>query len=143
MEMTITFPGGKKVNALYASHTIKTDQDVAGGGEGSAPEPFALFLASIGTCVGIYVLTFCQTRGIPTECLKLIQSHEFDPEDNTLKKIRIEIHVPPGFPEKYYKALARTANLCSIKKTMMNPPEFEIETRPARKMREEEKLTSP
>jgi len=55
--MIISFGGGKKVNADYRGFTIQTDQSVNGGGEESAPEPFALFLASIGTCAGIYV--FC------------------------------------------------------------------------------------
>ncbi|MCK5331318.1 MAG: osmotically inducible protein OsmC, partial [Candidatus Marinimicrobia bacterium] len=62
MDMKITFPGGKKINAEYNGQIIKTDQAVASGGNGSAPEPFDLFLASIGTCAGIYVLGFCQQR---------------------------------------------------------------------------------
>ena len=67
MEMKITFPGGEKVNAEINSRVIPTDQPVEGGGEGSAPSPFDYFLASLGTCAGIYVLSFCQQRQIATE----------------------------------------------------------------------------
>ncbi|MHC4777916.1 MAG: OsmC family protein, partial [Planctomycetota bacterium] len=69
MEIQITFPGGKKVEAQLKEYRILTDQPVKEGGEGSAPAPFDLFLASIGTCGAYYVLTFCQTRKIPTEGL--------------------------------------------------------------------------
>ena len=50
MELTVTFPGGKKVNAEFKGFTIKTDQPQTNGGDGTAPSPFDLFLASIGTC---------------------------------------------------------------------------------------------
>ena len=52
----ITFPGNKKVDAEFNGFTIKTDQPVNQGGVGSAPTPFETFLASLGTCAGIYVL---------------------------------------------------------------------------------------
>ncbi len=67
MEMEITFPAGARVNAHFGSFTINTDQSPQGGGKGSAPSPFATFLASIGTCAGIYVLSFLKQRGLPTE----------------------------------------------------------------------------
>ena len=74
MNIEITFGAGKKVNAHVKNHIIKTDQSLSAGGEGSAPEPFTLFLASIGTCAGIYVKSFCDQRGIPSENIKLLQT---------------------------------------------------------------------
>ena len=62
MDMQISFSGGKKVDATYKGFTIKTDQPKDEGGNGTAPEPFSLFLASIGTCTGIAKnVTFQQT----------------------------------------------------------------------------------
>jgi len=46
MDMKISFPSGKKVDADYKGFTIKTDQPRHGGGDGSAPEPFSLFIKS-------------------------------------------------------------------------------------------------
>ncbi|HSO23567.1 MAG TPA: hypothetical protein VLT81_11690, partial [Chondromyces sp.] len=60
--MTVRFPGGARVEADYNGFEIATDQARDSGGEASAPEPFDLFLASIATCAGIYVLRFCQKR---------------------------------------------------------------------------------
>ncbi len=53
MEMEVFFPGGRKVNSYYKGYTVETDQPEKDGEEGSAPEPYDLFLASIGTCAGI------------------------------------------------------------------------------------------
>lgn len=126
MEMRISFPGGKKVDAELGQQVIRTDQRVAGGGEGSAPEPYALFLASLGTCAGVYVLGFCQSRGLPTEGIELVQTNTFDPETRRLARVAIDIQVPPSFPEKYLDALKRVANRCAVKKALMDPPELEI-----------------
>ena len=129
MDITITIPGGKRVDAHYRDFHIRTDQSVMSGGEGSAPAPFMLFLASIGTCAGIYIVDFCQSRGIPLDGVKLIQRHERNKETRRFEKISVEIQVPKDFPEKYHKALIRAADLCGVKKTIMNPPEIVTELR--------------
>jgi len=128
MDMKITFPGGKKVNAEIDGFTHETDQAVVSGGEGSAPEPFSTFLASIGTCTGIYVLRFCQERDINTDGLEIIQSMNFNPFSGMIDKIKLNIILPEGFPEKYKKAVIKSANLCAVKKHMEKPPQFEMVT---------------
>jgi len=126
MNMEICFPGGKKVDALYKGFTIKTDQPKDEGGEGTAPEPFSLFLTSIGTCTGVYILSFCQQRNISTDGLKMIL--KFDKNDNTsmINKISIEIQVPKYFPDNYKNAIIKTANLCTVKKHLERPPLIDI-----------------
>ncbi len=128
MEMEITFPGGKRVDAQYRGFTIPTDQSVKNGGKGSAPEPFNYFLSSIGTCAGIYVLSFCQQRNIPADKIRLVQRMEDTPDGKMVGKIIIEIKLPPEFPEKYRKAVVSSANLCAVKKHFEKPPKFSIIT---------------
>ncbi len=127
-EMLVTFPGGKKVDAYYDGFHIQTDQPLLGGGEGSAPEPYTLFLASIATCAGIYVKSFCDHRGIPADGITLVQRMHYDPAQRKMTKIDIEISVPRDFPEKYRKPLARAAGQCAVKHTMEDPPEFDVTT---------------
>lgn len=128
MEMQITFPGGKRVDATLMGKTIHTDQAKENGGDGSAPEPYATFLASLGTCAGIYVLEFCRARNLPTEGISLVQHHDFHPVTHKLQNVRIEIRLPEGFPEKYRKAVQRAADLCAVKRTILDPPEFDVVT---------------
>lgn len=126
-EITVSFPGGKRVDASFDGFRVETDQSEKNGGAGAAPEPFELFLASLATCAGIYVLGFCQKRDIPTDGIRLVQQHERDAEGKILT-INIRIEVPTAFPEKYHEALVRVAAKCAVKKTIESPPQFAIET---------------
>jgi len=126
--MEITFDGKKVISAHNHGHIIKTDQPLDNGGNNSAPAPYDLFLASIGTCAGIYVKSFCDNRNIPTEGIKIIQSHEWDKETGLPVTIRIDIKLPAGFPDKYKASLIHVADLCKVKKTIISPPKFEIIT---------------
>ena len=128
MDMEITFPGGKRVDADYKDFIIKTDQPTFAGGDNSAPAPFDYFLVSIGTCAGIYVLSFCQQRGIATDGIKIIQRMVRDEQRKQIEVISLELKLPPDFPEQYKEALIRTAELCTVKKYIQNPPKFEIYT---------------
>jgi len=129
MEMTIDFPGGAKVDAHFGPFSVQTDQPIQGGGDNSAPTPFEIFLSSIGTCAGIYVLGFCRQRDLPTDGIRIVQHVQSNPTTGMIDKIRLEILVPPSFPKQYYSALIRSAELCKVKKTLENPPQFEIVTK--------------
>ncbi len=129
MDILIDFPGGARVDAHFRVHEVMTDQPANGGGEDSAPSPFELFLASIGTCAGIYVLGFCRQRNLPTEGIRIIQRNHGNRATGMLDSIELEIQVPPSFPKQYHSALIRSAELCKVKKTLENPPRFEVTTK--------------
>ena len=124
--MEIVLDEGKKVNADYNGHIIRTDQPLDVNGDNSAPAPFDLFLASIGTCAGFYVKVFCNKRGIPTDNIKLVQTMEYDEVTRMVEKIKIDIRLPLDFPEKYKDAVINAANLCAVKKHIHTPPDFEV-----------------
>jgi ribosomal protein S12 methylthiotransferase accessory factor len=120
MEMTIEFPGGDQVAARFDGLEVVTNQD------GSAPAPFDLFLASIGTCAGFYVSRFCRQRGIPTDGLRLRQRISADPTTKMVDRIDLDIELPPGFPEQYRDAVIRAAKLCAVKRHLESPPRIEV-----------------
>ena len=127
MEMLIDFPGGSRVDAHFGPFTIPTDQPPAA----SAPTPFAVFLSSIGTCAGIYVLGFCRQRNLPTDGIRIIERIHSNPMNGMVEKIDLEIQVPESFPEKYRPSLINSAELCAVKKHLEKPPKFEITTKVA------------
>lgn len=128
LEIEVKHTGGKKVVANVGKFVIETDQAVDSGGDGSAPEPFMYFLASLATCAGIYVVGFCEARDIPTDGIRILQDHIFDEKTGKLTDVKMQLVVPPEFPEKYHKAVARVAGMCTVKKVTQNPPEYHIET---------------
>ena len=128
MDITVDFPGGARVDARFGSFTVHTDQPKAEGGEDTAPAPFELFLASLATCAGYYVIGFCKTRNISTEGIRLVQRIERNSATKMVEKILIEIRIPKEFPEVYKSAVIRAAEKCFVKKHLEHPPAFEIST---------------
>ncbi len=126
MPIQIHFPGGVAVAAQLDSFEVLTDQPVAAGGGGSAPSPYDLFLASIGTCAGFFALRFCQQRDLATEGLSLSLDYQRNPETKALEQIAIHIKLPAGFPEKYRRAIIKATDQCSVKKALLDPPEISV-----------------
>ncbi len=134
MNMEIQFPGGVAVDARFKGFTVHTDQPEASGGGGAAPSPFDLFLASIGTCAGLYALRFCQQRSLSTEGLAVRLATEKNEGESRVARLRIDLELPEGFPEKYRDAIVRAVDHCTVKRHIFEPPEFTvnlIETRAA------------
>jgi ribosomal protein S12 methylthiotransferase accessory factor len=131
MEMMVTFPGNLKVDAEFGGFTVHTDQPVAAGGDGSAPAPFSLFLASIGTCAGIYLLSFLKQRGLDTQHAGVTMRTAQDPETGLVGTVELDLHLPADFPEKYNAAVVRAVELCAVKRHLADPPEFAVTTRAA------------
>jgi ribosomal protein S12 methylthiotransferase accessory factor len=120
MPIEIYFDGDKQVNAVIDGFTVKTDQPVRAGGKNSAPTPFNLFIASVGTCAGIYVKGFCDQRGIPADNVTLTLDYIYDQLQKLITKFIIRIHVPADFPSQYDAALIKSAALCAVKRHL-NP----------------------
>lgn len=126
MELTVTFDGNKKINAHINGHIIKTDQPIQGGGDGTAPSPYELFLASLGTCAGIYVKGFLDSRSLSSDGVTLTQRHAFDPATHRLTNVELAVSLPPEIPEKYHSAIIRAASMCAVKKTFADPPQIDV-----------------
>jgi len=126
MEIVIDLPGKARVDAHVGPYTIMTDQPPQGGGDGSAPTPFAMFLSTLGTCAGIYVLGFCRQRGLPTEDIHIVERVHSNPTTGMVEHIDLDIQLPPNFPEKYKDAVIRAADQCLVKKHLETPPEIKV-----------------
>jgi putative redox protein len=127
MEMEVTFPGGVAVDASFGGFTVHTDQPTDSGGGNAAPSPFSLFFASLAPCAGFYALRFCQVRQIDITGLGLTMKIERS-DEGRIATVRIELRLPPGFPEKYKGAIVRAVDGCTVKRTVLDPPKFEIVT---------------
>jgi ribosomal protein S12 methylthiotransferase accessory factor len=125
MEMNVTFPKGKQVKASFEGFSVLTDQPRPEG-EGAAPTPFNLFLASIGTCVGYFVLSYCEHHGVPSERLRVTMHTDRNTSSHLVEDIIITVHVPQDFPEKYEAGVIRAAGSCLVKRHMEHPPKFSV-----------------
>ncbi len=129
MELEMTFPGGVAVETRVGGFSVRTDRPTGDGGENSAPSSHALFFASIGTCAGFYALRFCQVRKIDTAGLGVRMFVERDESSGKVATIRIEVKLPPEFPERYQGAIERAIVGCAVLRTLVDPPALEITVR--------------
>ncbi len=125
MEISVEFGEGRVVETAIGDHVVRTDQPVKDGGGGTAPSPSDLFLVSIAACAGYYVLNFCLERKIATAGSGVIMRTSTNEKTRLMDNIRIEIKLPPGFPEKYEKAVVRAVDLCWVKKNIETAPAFD------------------
>ena len=113
--------------------TIETDQPAQGGGDGSAPAPFDLFLASIGTCAGIFALGFMQQRGIDPRGRQAHHARRNStPTAASSARSNCSSSCPADFPEKYRDAIVNAMKLCTVKKHLQQPPFAITRSRPTR-----------
>jgi putative redox protein len=123
--LIITLPGGRRSDAQIGRHEIQTDQPIEKGGQDSAPSPFDLFLASIGTCAGIFVQGFCAKRSIPYEGVRIVERPEYDAQ-GTLVAVDLQLQLPSSFPERYRAAIVKVVEQCSVKRAILAQPVFRV-----------------
>ena len=114
-EFEVVFPGKKRIDVTFNDFLVKTDQSKKNEGDETAPEPFDLFLSSLGACAGIYAKSFCDIRKLSCQGMKLLLTASFQKGKKQLDQIEITLHVNPAFPEKYIKPIIKTMNGCAVK----------------------------
>jgi ribosomal protein S12 methylthiotransferase accessory factor len=129
-ELKIVYGDNYRIDVAYKGFTVKTDQPVRDGGDGTAPSPFDLFLVSLAACAGYYALAFCKERKIPTEGLAVTMTTERGEASKMIDKISIFVDPPTGFPEKYRFALSKAVDHCTVKAHILRAPQFEVVVRP-------------
>ncbi|MCX8074305.1 MAG: OsmC family protein, partial [Clostridia bacterium] len=85
-----------------------------------------LFLSSLAACAGFFAISFFQTRKIDMEGFSMYMEVNWDSTKHRLSKIIISMKLPKDFPQKYINALKESVSLCSVKRTIMDPPEIDI-----------------
>lgn len=122
-QFEIDFPGNKKVDIRFGNFQVKTDQSRKNDGDETAPEPFDLFLCALGSCAGIYAKSFCDTRDLPTDRMKLALDAFFKEGQRILERVEITLYVTQAFPEKYIKPVMKSMAGCTVKTA---PPGYRL-----------------
>ena len=124
MDIEIRSLEGAELEAKVGPYVIKSDQSQKDGGQGTAPNPFEYFLASVGLCATHYLNEFCKQRNIPTEGMKITEKVSRNTEGKLV--FTIELKLPNDFPQKYRDAIVASAGSCAVKKAIESQPVFEM-----------------
>jgi len=128
MEIKVNFLENRRLEAKFDDFSVVSDQPIRYKGDGSAPGPFDLFLASSALCAAHFIRVYCLARDIPTEKIRLSQNNIVDPEDRYNQIFRIQVELPEDLPEKHRKGILRSAERCTVKRVVQKDPIFRIES---------------
>ncbi|MCJ0972283.1 OsmC domain/YcaO domain-containing protein [Pseudomonas sp. PS1] len=127
MEIKVNFLDNLRLEAKFDDFTVIADQPIRYKGDGSAPGPFDYFLASSALCAAYFVKLYCQTRGIPTENIRLSQNNIVDPENRYNQIFKIQVELPADISDKDRQGILRSIDRCTVKKVVQTGPQFVIE----------------
>lgn len=127
MEIKVNFLDNLRLEAKFDDFSVVADQPIRYKGDGSAPGPFDYFLASSALCAAYFVKLYCQTRGIPTENIRLSQNNIVDPDNRYNQIFKIQVELPAEISDKDRQGILRSIDRCTVKKVVQTGPEFVIE----------------
>ena len=126
MKVKVEFEGKKKFKAKVRNHEVITDLPESKGGDDSASTPSELFVVSIGTCAGLYVMRYLETAKLDATGLSIDLDWEFHKEEPRISRIDIAINVPNTKLGNRKKAVIAAAGKCVIHQTLHNAPEMNV-----------------
>ncbi len=127
MKLEVNLQEGFLFKAICGGHEVFTDQHAAEGGTDRAMTPAELFIASLGTCIGVYAVRFCKRHNLPTEGMKVFLDWSNAKDPVRIGTIKAEIRYPHDIPETEKKGLLRMAEACFVHETILHKPEIVIE----------------
>jgi putative redox protein len=127
MKLEVNLQQGFLFKAVCGGHEVFTDQHQAEGGTDQAMTPAELFIASLGTCIGVYAVRFCKRHNLPTEGMKVFLDWSIAKDPVRIGSIKAELHYPHNIPETEKKGLLHMAEACFVHETILHKPEIVIE----------------
>lgn len=127
MEIKVNFLDNLRLEAKFDDFSVIADQPIRYKGDGSAPGPFDYFLASSALCAAYFVKVYCNARNIPTDDIRLSQNNIIDPENRYQQTFKIQVELPESLSDKDKEGIIRSIDRCTVKKTIQQGPEFDIE----------------
>lgn len=126
MKVDIRCLGGLKFEVNAREHTFICDQPNPKG-DNQGPTPTELFISSLGTCAGVYVASYCQTRGMDPSQIRIEVVGEKALQPTRIGSIKMIVHVPFPISDKDRQGLMRAMDGCLVKNTLLTPPTLSIE----------------
>lgn len=111
--------------------TLITDEPVAAGGEGAGPDPYALLLAALGSCISMTTTLYAKRKGWPLErvIVRLRQNriHAADctecvnAPEGYVHRIERSVSFEGNLSDEQRTRLQEIAHKCPVHKTLTSP----------------------
>lgn len=120
----VEYTGKKSFTMKVRDHEIKTDLPIEMGGDNAAPTSSELFVSAIGSCMGIYALSYLKTAKLNAEGLTVSLDWDFDENKKKIGKISVKVAAPNAELGNRRKALVSAAEKCLLHNTLHESPEM-------------------
>jgi len=125
--MEIKYQGGLKFEIKIGEHVVITDQPKDIGGNDEGVTPGELFVASLASCMGSYVVAYCKNIGIDVSGLTIsADSKHADDKPARIGEINININLPAKIEDNRKAAVIHAANHCFVHNTILQAPALNI-----------------
>jgi uncharacterized OsmC-like protein len=114
LEVLVRYDSGTRFTATCGEYTVATGKGDDGDESRDGMWPAQLFAASIGMCIGGYVVSYCQHHGIPYEGMVIELDRETARAPSRTTTLRALIRLPVPVSEKDAKAILQVADRCHI-----------------------------
>lgn len=130
-QITTTHKGDMLFATQMGSHTIQIDVPASMGGDDRGPTPPELFVASLGSCIGAFVASYCRDHGI--DATDMTVDITFDKAQNPTRLVNLKaiVNMPNATCHNREAAIKRVAEHCPVHETIatMSDIEFVIRDR--------------
>src|SRR5688572_11232276 len=128
-EVIVTSKDNLRNEVRYgAGHAFITDEPVEAGGEGAGPDPYALLLAALGSCISMTVTLYARRKQWPVQSVtvhlrqKRVHAKDCAECDQTLDtyihRIERSVQVEGDLTEEQHARLQEIAHKCPVHKTL-------------------------
>ena len=114
MEVLVKHESGFRFSALCRGYTVTTGRGEDGNDERDGMWPAQLFEASIGMCIGGYIVEFCKEQGIPYDNMTIELSRRTETETSRTTRIDAKIHLDAKLSQEQKQGVLQAADRCHI-----------------------------
>jgi putative redox protein len=129
--ITVNHVAGDRFAIAVGGHTLTVDQPLEDGGEGTAPTPTELFVASLASCVAHYARRYLARHQLPTEGLTVTADYQIGTRPARVSAVQVVVTVSSDVPAARRDALLAVASACTVHNSLTHPPSVLVTLEPA------------
>jgi putative redox protein len=121
-EVNVKYAGGKSFRVQARQHAMIIDLPPEKGGQDLGMNPPEVFMASLGSCIGVYVAGYCRGAKLDTEGLNIRLCWKLSDDNTKISEINVCVSLPKANAGKRQKAILEVAHHCLIHNTILGNP---------------------
>lgn len=122
----VNFKGGIGFQVQARQHVLTVDLAKEKGGQDEGMTPPEIFIASLGTCIGVYVARYCQNAKLDVEGMSIHLEWQLSDDKTRISVIDAVISLPKADVGRREKAVLEAAHHCLIHNTITNQPQINL-----------------